>query len=309
MKAIMYHYVRPEPKGLPYSRYLHLDDFRSQLDLFEREHGFLSREEFLHALKTGEPAGPGVILTFDDAFADHFDYVFPELRRRGLWGIFYIPTGMYQNGALLDVHQLHLLLGAFGGDAIVSSLNNIITPQMLSHSHIEEFRSLAFDRQDNEANAAQVKLILNYFISYEYREEILDRLMKKFFNGTRSAAENFYITSKQISTLQESGMIVGSHAVSHRIFSKLAVAEQAKEIKDSFDFLDKITGGLEFRTFCFPYGGSDSFNIESERLLDEARCSFSFKVEPRNITANDLLQRRQALPRFDCNRFRYGQVR
>jgi len=70
-----------------------------------------------------------------------------------------------------------------------------------------------------------------------------------------------------------------------------------------------VTGGLEFRTFCFPYGGSDSFNSESERLLDEAGCSFSFKVEPRNITAEDLTERRQALPRFDCNRFRYGQVR
>jgi len=309
MKAIMYHYVRPEPKGLPYFRYLHLDDFRSQLDLFEREHGFVSREEFLHALESGEPAGSGVVLTFDDAFADHFDYVLPELRKRGLWGIFYIPTGMYQNGTLLDVHRLHLLLGAIGGDAILASLNNILSPEMLSQSHIEEFRSLAFDRQDNEANAAEVKLILNYFVSQEYGGEIIDRLMHKYFNGTRSEAENFYVSSKQINSLQESGMIIGSHAVSHRMFSQLSVADQAREIQSSFDFLDKVTGGLKFRTFCFPYGGSDSFNSESERLLEEAGCSFSFKVEPRNITAEDLSQRRQALPRFDCNRFRYGQVR
>jgi peptidoglycan/xylan/chitin deacetylase (PgdA/CDA1 family) len=309
MKAIMYHYIRPEPKGLPFFRYLHLDDFRSQLDLFEREHGFLSREDFLQALDSGDPAGPGVVLTFDDAFADHFDYVLPELRRRGLWGIFYIPTGMYQNGALLDVHRLHLLLGAFGGDAILAGLNNMISPEMLSQSHIEEFRSLAYDRQDNEANAAEVKLMLNYFISYEYGEEILDRLMHKFFNGTRLESESFYVSSKQINILQESGMIVGSHAVSHRMFSKLPVAEQKREIESSFDFLDRVTGGLEFRTFCFPYGGNDSFNAESERLLEEAGCAFSFKVEPRNITADDLSQRRQALPRFDCNRFQYGQVR
>lgn len=309
MKAVMYHYVRPEPEGLPYFCYLHLDDFRSQLDLFDREHGFLSREEFLHSLKSGEPTGPGVVLTFDDAFADHFDYVFPELQRRGLWGIFYIPTGMYQNGTMLDVHRLHLLLGAFGGDAIVTSLNNIIIPEMLSSSHIEEFRSLVFDRQDNEANAAQVKLILNYFISYEHRAEIIDCLMNKYFNGTCLESENYYITPKQISTLQDSGMIVGSHAVTHRIFSKLSVTEQKQEITDSFAFLDRVTGGLKYRTFSFPFGGSDSFNEESERLLEEAGCLFSFKVEPKNIMAGDLSQRRQALPRYDCNRFRYGQVR
>ncbi len=310
MKAVMYHYVRPESKGLPYLSYLHLDDFRRQLDFFEQEYGFISKEDFLDSLDSGDPAGQGIILTFDDGVADHYDYVLPELRSRDLWGIFYIPTGSYQNGgSLLDVHRLHLLLGAFGGDTIVTGLNNVIAPEMLSQSHLQEFRALAFDRQDNEANAALSKLILNYFVQYEYREEIINRLMKRYFNGMRSEAGNYYVTSSQIKELQDNGMIIGSHAVSHRILSKLTVAEQAEEISSSFDFLDSVTGGLTARTFCFPYGGNDSFNVESERLLEEAKCQFSFKVAPRSITSKDLSSRRQALPRFDCNRFRYGQVR
>src|SRR5688500_2043277 len=32
MKAIMYHYIRPETKDLPFLRYLHVDDFSRQLD-------------------------------------------------------------------------------------------------------------------------------------------------------------------------------------------------------------------------------------------------------------------------------------
>ena len=34
MKAVMYHYIRPGVKDLPYFRYLALDDFRRQLDYF-----------------------------------------------------------------------------------------------------------------------------------------------------------------------------------------------------------------------------------------------------------------------------------
>ncbi len=309
MKAIMYHYVRPEPQELPYLRYLHLSDFRSQLDFFEKEYGFVSREEFINALQTGRSPKSGVILTFDDAIIDHFKYVLPELQQRNLWGIFYIPTGVYTNNILLDVHQLHLLLGAFGGTAIMDSMHKYITADMLAQNCVDEFQNIPFDIRDNEENATRVKLILNKFINNNYRSELLNHLAGKHFNGVRYTANDFYITPENISDLQKSGMIVGSHAVSHRIFSKLAIAEQEREIEDSFNYLDEVTGGLQVRTFCYPYGDTDSFSADSERLLEEAGCSFSFKVEPRNITSDDLLVSRQALPRYDCNNFRFGRAR
>src|SRR3546814_12503742 len=78
MKALMYHYVRPAPADLPYFRYLHIDSFRRQLDWIEATHGFVSRDRFLDAPHTGTPAN-GVVLTFDDAFSDHFLHVFHEL--------------------------------------------------------------------------------------------------------------------------------------------------------------------------------------------------------------------------------------
>src|SRR3546814_14596269 len=101
MKALMYHYVRPAPADLPYFRYLHIDSFRRQLDWIEATHGFVSRDRFLDALHTGTPAN-GVVLTFDDAFSDHFLHVFHELSSRGLWGIFYVPTAILRPTGSLD---------------------------------------------------------------------------------------------------------------------------------------------------------------------------------------------------------------
>src|SRR5512141_2911835 len=139
MKAIMYHYVRPSDPELPYFRHLDFEDFQKQLDYFDDHFGYVPYADFLQSLSAGEPT-QGVVLTFDDGFKDHYQYVFPHLRERGLWGIFYVPTGVYGQGKLLDVHRIHMLLGKYGGKTIFEALQCFITSDMLSHNHVEEFR-------------------------------------------------------------------------------------------------------------------------------------------------------------------------
>jgi len=43
MKAIMYHYVRPDTIELLYFRHLHIDDFSKQLEIFGNDCGFVSK--------------------------------------------------------------------------------------------------------------------------------------------------------------------------------------------------------------------------------------------------------------------------
>src|SRR5688500_8938666 len=102
MKAIMYHYVRPDHPDLPYFRHLHVDDFRKQLDHFQRDFHVLSLEELSHALSSGRPVPNGIVLTFDDGFKDHYRFVLPELAKRDIPGIFYVSTYPYLSGRLLD---------------------------------------------------------------------------------------------------------------------------------------------------------------------------------------------------------------
>ena len=42
------------------------------------------------------------------------------------------------------------------------------------------------------------KRILNYYISYEYREKVLDKLMKKFVPNEKEILQSYYLTKKQI---------------------------------------------------------------------------------------------------------------
>ena len=74
MKPIMYHYVRPNAKDLPYFPYLRLADFERQLDEFERAYGFVGRDAFLRWSEGGS-APDGALLTFDDGLRDHAEFV------------------------------------------------------------------------------------------------------------------------------------------------------------------------------------------------------------------------------------------
>ena len=310
MKAVMYHYVRPVPDGLPYFRYLHLDHFRRQLDWFAEDHAFPSRETFIRSIET-KRACSGVVLTFDDALADHFEHVFPELQRRGLWGIFYVPTGMYETGKLLDVHRIHLVLGRLGGARAMELLHGLVSDDMLSHAHVEDFHRQTYTRQDNSAATDLFKRTLNYFIAYEHRERVLDELMQRFFReeGELEAGmvSRYYASPSELRAMHQAGMEIGSHGVSHFSMAKLDPAEQSIEIARSFDFLGNLLGERP-RTFCHPYGGFHNFTEETERLLSEAGCLFSFNVEQRDVADADLRDRPHALPRFDCNQFPHGKA-
>jgi peptidoglycan/xylan/chitin deacetylase (PgdA/CDA1 family) len=308
MKAIMYHYVRPDNLALPNFKSLRIDDFEKQLDYFEEEFGFVSKVDFLRALETGIPP-EGVVLTFDDGFKDHIRYVLPVLLKRKLWGIFYITTGVYEQERLLDVHNIHMLLGRYDASIIFEALQSLITSEMLTDQTVEAFQEATYQLQQNDDFTLLVKRSLNYFIDYKYRRQVIDALMQQFFKDSPDLFAQFYLSKEEIGMLEAAGMIVGSHTVSHPVMRKLSLEKQEEEIGNSFAFLERVLPRLTPKTFCYPYGGFHTFTTQTEQLLTDQNVAFSFNVESRDVNTLDLQNRKQALPRYDCNEFPFGSCR
>ena len=308
MKALMYHYVRPEPGELRHYRYLHAGDFNSQLDHLSETHGLLTRDGFERALETGTPE-TGAILTFDDGFADHYNHVLPALKERGGWGIFYIPTGTYRRNKLLDVHRVHVLLGHFGGVKCMEILLDIVRDDMLVDRQVEAFRNRTYAHQENDAETVRFKRMLNYYVSYEWRETLLDHMMKVLLDGEDEARlfERFYLTPAQIREMDSMGMVIGSHGVDHLVMSKLPIDRQRQEIEESCAYLADILG-RPVDTFCYPYGADHTFTTDTEGLLEQQGIKYSFCVESRDIENADLSHRPQALPRYNCKDFPHGRA-
>ena len=302
----MYHYVRTESRALPHFRYLHLENFKKQLDFLCSRYRILGRQEFLDAVQEGRCPSDAVVLTFDDGLLDHYQFVLPELERRQLWGIFYVVTGPLETDSVLSVHLVHRLLGKYGGPKMLDALKAIVEPEMLTHAHVREFKTLTYPDQADDLEATTLfKRILNYFISNEWQRPILMQLMEKM---PLDNLDDIYLNRAQIQEMHSCGHLIGSHSGTHPLFSKLISGHQESEIQGSFDFLEEILGEQPIRTFCYPYGGFHSFTPETEKLLSDAGCKFSFNVEYRDIEINDLKCRPQALPRYDCNLFMHGRA-
>lgn len=303
MLGIMYHYVRKSEPELPSFRYLHADDFARQLDFFQERYGFVDREAFHRAVRTGEPA-KGVILTFDDGLVDHYSYVYPLLKERGLWGLFYVPSGPYRRGALLDVHRVHMLLGHLGGDALLEKLHERIEPHMLIEGS-EKFGSTTYLSQQNDQATTHAKQLINYYVRPAFKEALLADLMESVFGSEPDLAARFYLTREQIREMADGGMGIGSHGQSHTLLSHLDAAAQREEITESFAFLRSLCGEATENSFCYPYGGDQAFNRDTVDILRDLGVSCAFSVEPRSIDVADLNEKYR-LPRYDCNMFEHG---
>jgi hypothetical protein len=233
MKAVMYHYVRPFDPSYPNFKNLHIEDFQKQLDYFEAKYGFVKKEDFLSSFEKKE-LPKGVVLTFDDGLSCHYNFVFPELKKRNLWGIFYIPTSPYTNQKILDVHRTHLLLGKYNAYDLYSYLTSIVNDSMIDKSKVDEFKKFTYNTQINDEYTLIFKRMTNYFIDYKHREKVMDELMKYFFPNENELINSFYVSENQIKEMHQEGMIIGSHTVNHPVMSRLNELDQKKRNRKFF---------------------------------------------------------------------------
>ena len=89
---VFYHYVRDvERTEFPDIKALSPSAFAAQLDWLQMRFDVIDGSTFERAVRSGAGFNrPTALLTFDDGFVDHYEYVFPVLRSRGLGGIFFL---------------------------------------------------------------------------------------------------------------------------------------------------------------------------------------------------------------------------
>jgi len=230
MKVIMYHYIKKYDSKFPNFRYLDFDNFKLQLDFFENNYGFVTKYEWNKFIDEGlYPNKKGkVLLTFDDGLDCHYEFVYKELKKRNLWGIFYIPGMPYYENKLLDVHKIHLLTGAFSSQELFQSLRKYLDQDMIPDEKRSDFRNNTYINQRDLSGINNFKRVLNYYISYEHRTKIIEKIAKDldyFFD-----AEDFYLKDNHLHEMINNGMILGAHSYSHPVMSKLSLDEQKFEI-------------------------------------------------------------------------------
>ena len=296
----MYHYVRPpEESNL---RTLTIENFRKQLDFIEEKFGFVCKADWERYRYEGE-APTGALLTFDDGLSDHARYVVPELRKRGLFGIFYVCSNPIK-GLPLAVHLAHYLLAHNSVHFLIDCLKDRSDSLGV---FLDAKSRKAYGNQDHSELEKDFKRIVNWSARrQEFTGVLLDLFVEISGKTIQDFVADWYLGESDIKRLAIEGFEVGSHTCSHNLLSDLDESDIKNELVESRQTLIEITGS-KVQSFCFPYGGTRSYNVKVLDLVNQSGYSEAISVEPKPIIGcNGSTRGRFELPRYDCNTFPFG---
>ena len=294
---VFYHYVRDvERTPFPGIKALSCDQFEAQLDWLAERFDIVDGPTFERAVSTGSGfERPAALLTFDDGFVDHYEYVFPSLRARGLGGIFFVVGGTLRDTPLLaNVHKTHFLLSYLGAERFAREAGAELEAAGIAVEAAAGVREGIY-RYD-EAPDIRIKRILNYEAPYPVADRVLSALFARHLGGSETFARELYLSARQIREMAAGGMTIGFHTESHPVLSRLARDRQRDELRDGPRLIRALTGQSSV-PFCYPYGFPHTYNADTLASLQEFGYSMAFNTVRREAVVGRDPQ--FELPRFD----------
>jgi peptidoglycan/xylan/chitin deacetylase (PgdA/CDA1 family) len=300
---IMYHYVR----DLNHSRYpdikgLDIALFKEQIKYLKKHYNFITMESLIYAIdnNTSLP-DKSVLLTFDDAYVDHYKYVFPFLDEQKIQGSFFPPVKAITEHTVLDVNKIHFILASEKNKSkIITEINNqlnIYRKEYNLESDSFYYKKLAQKSRFDTAEVIFVKRLLQVELDEKLRKVITDNLFEKIVGiDENSFSRELYMDVDQIKCMQRNGMHIGNHGYDHYWLGSLSKEQQRMEIKKSITFLEQVGSNIKQWTMCYPYG---NYNEETIELLTEYNCKLALTTE---VNIADIQNyNRFSLPRLDTN--------
>ena len=300
---IMYHYVRE----LPYTRYpeikgLKTSLFKEQLAYMQKYYTFVRAKDLIAAVYEGkELPDRAAWLTFDDAYSDHYENVFPILDELGIEGAFFAPVKAITQHEVLDVNKIHFVLASVKDiHALVRELNHLLDTyreEYLLDSNEHYWKKLAQANRFDPAEVVYVKRMLQVELPEELRNIIADTLFREYVSDDEAAfSRELYMNEDQLKCMVRHGMYVGSHGYDHYWLNSLTPEKQADEIDRSLAFLKRIGSDTENWIMNYPYGAYNDSLID---IIKARSCKLAITTE---VAIADLDQEHAyTLPRLDTN--------
>lgn len=300
---VMYHYVR----DLTYSRYpqikgLDINLFKEQLLHLKKFYNFVKMEEVIEAAwHEKELPNNAVLLTFDDAYKDHYNYVFPILDEMKIQGSFYPPVKAISENTVLDVNKIHFILASEEDkNKVVKdifSLLDVYRDEYKLEQNDVYFSKLATKTRFDTKEVIFIKRLLQSELDEKLRNSITNNLFEKYIGmDEKCFSRELYMDIDQIKCMVRNGMHLGSHGYNHYWLGTLSKEKQKEQIELSIKFLKNNKVISDDWTMCYPYG---SYNTDTMDLLKQHGCKLALttKVDVADLQRDN----RYELPRLDTN--------
>ncbi|MEQ6890515.1 polysaccharide deacetylase family protein [Halomonas sp. CS7] len=303
LTIVMYHYVRPlQESHFPDLKALDLTRFCGQLDFIQHHYQVVTMEQVIAATR-GELMLPerSLLLTFDDGYRDHYEYVLPLLIAREIQGSFFPPACSVRDRRVLDVNKIHFILASVKDSSLlVAELFAMIEEHRTEYnlrSNEEYFLAYSGGSRYDTPDVTFIKRLLQKGLPMPLREKMVNRLFRCFVTeDERGFAENLYMSANEIRELYSAGMAIGSHGDRHLWLNTLSDDDLESEIDASLEFLSKLGVLTRDWVMCYPYGGYNDAVLAKLRKKD---CALGLTVEV--ALADPAIHDPLCLPRLDTN--------
>lgn len=303
-KIVMYHYVRPKESQFPEIRGLEIEGFKRQINYFKANFNFLTASQVLDCIynNTDLPEN-SILLTFDDGLKEHYQYVFPFLKKEKVQGLFFPPVKPLEENIVLDVHKIHFILAKCKNTSrLKNEIFRFIRDKKQQFNLLEPekyYEKLASPNRFDSGEIIFIKRILQRELSLHLRHEIVDYLFQKYVteNETEFSTE-LYMSKEEINEMIEGGMFFGSHGYSHEWLTNLTNEELTIELEKCTSFYSHLKKNHENWIMCYPYGDYNQFVIEK-------MIKMGYKLGLTTEVGDAILEKKNAytLKRYDTNDF------
>lgn len=307
---IMYHYVR-DLKNSEYPTIKGLDKelFEKQLAYLLEHYTPVRMDEILAAYQKNDFSDipeNGFVLTFDDGYIDHYEVVYPILKKVGVQGVFFPNTMAWKENKLLTVNRIHFILAAveLKGSLAMKQLVADCFEEMDFYrnqgvtllSNEELYQNLAVANRWDPGEVIFVKRLLQNALPEEIRTEIAKHLFQKYVGCEESTfAEKLYMNFSQMKEMKKNGMFFGIHGYDHYWLAKLPKEQMQKDIDMALEAMDELIDRNCF-VMNYPYG---NYSEEVISYVKQKGCGLGVSVEVRGAQLG--VDNRFALPHWDCN--------
>lgn len=198
-------------------------------------------------------SGDGVVITFDDGYADNYEYMLPVLEKYQVPATIFVSTGYVGTGR------------EYWWDEIARILTrNVDYPEWFElKDSLYQYR---WDTRSLEARQEMTRSLhwmLKMDPDIERANLWLGQLRDWAGIGPEGRKENLPVDSWQLQRLSCSQYItIGAHTVNHRSLGVQTKAGQEYEIGASICFLEKKLG-KQIDAFSYPFGSAVHFNPDT----------------------------------------------
>jgi peptidoglycan/xylan/chitin deacetylase (PgdA/CDA1 family) len=282
---LLYHRIAEEAFD-PWALAVSPEHFSEQMRWVGQNRSVLPITEFARRHREGSLAPDAMAITFDDGYACNAHVAAPILQRFGLPATIFLPAEIIETGRQFWWDELQdIVIDNPASTLKLDGRTVVIGPKDEADAEWQPGASPRTERQ---------RAFLTIWAQLRTRTtDGLDCALKELRGDREKDSDQSLkrpMTVKEIRSV-ETPVEFGSHALTHRSLPALNPADRAREISESLDRCELLSG-YRPRSFAYPFGDADADSI---RLVEEIGFECACITGERSISPGSDMY---ALPRI-----------